>query len=183
MNTSLDSLEVLLTRLEADPSASLSARERAALFAQAAHVYASREEVSGAQRAEWEAKLFSSAQWHSSFKDQEPYADCSTWATPDAIAYFAARLAQTANPFHAARYADFLWEKSAQGRQKFDYGRRAVAAHLTCVEIYAQPKRSAAESGAVSPGQMGITLRRSPTRRNAHGGWRANLLRRNSSTR
>jgi hypothetical protein len=138
MNTSLDSLEVLLTRLEADPSASLSARERAALFAQAAHVYASREEVSGAQRAEWEAKLFSSAQWHSSFKDQEPYADCSTWATPDAIAYFAARLAQTANPFHAARYADFLWEKSAQGRQKFDYGRRAVAAHLTCVEIYAQ---------------------------------------------
>ncbi len=138
MNTSFDSLEVLLTRLEADPSASLSARERAALFAQAAHVYASREEVSGAQRAEWEAKLFSSAQWHSSFKDQEPYADCSTWATPDAIAYFAARLAQTANPFHAARYADFLWEKSAQGRQKFDYGRRAVAAHLTCVEIYAQ---------------------------------------------
>jgi len=138
MNTSLDSLEVLLTRLEADPSASLSARERAALFAQAAHVYASREEVSGAQRAEWEAKLFSSAQWHSSFKDQEPYADCSTWATPDAIAYFAARLAQTANPFHAARYADFLWEKSAQGRQKFDYGCRAVAAHLTCVEIYAQ---------------------------------------------
>jgi len=138
INTSADTLEALLTRLETDVSVSLSAHERAALFAQVAHMRASQGDDSEAQRAEWEARLFSSAQWHTSAKDQEPYADCSAWAMPLAIEYFVARLAQTANPFHAARYADFLWEKSAQGRQKFDYGRRAVAAHLTCVEIYAQ---------------------------------------------